>query len=99
MAAVNGQTGKVVGSVTTDKRKVAIWSAVIFLLLFALMCIPLIFLKGEPLMLFSSFMTVIPVLCGALIWKSRTKIQSLKESLSQSQSGSTFLFAEKRQVT
>ena len=97
---VNGQTGKIVGGVPFSKRKVTVTSAVIALLLFTIFCIPLLLLKGESLSIFTATVPPLILTLGcALAWNSIRKIKRLKETFTDTQSGSTFLYAKKRQVS
>lgn len=97
---VNGQTGKIVGAVPFSKRKIAATAAVTALLLFAVFCIPLLFLSGEYLAIFVAVGGPLLVTLGStLAWNARTNIKKLNEIFQYSQSGSTFLYAKKRQVS
>ncbi len=101
---INGQTGKVVGAVPFDKRKAVALGVTLFLTFLAVFMLPYLILDevGEQAKAaartFSLYAIPILMFLGApLIGIAGKRMKRLWDSIGDTQSGSIFLYAKKRQ--
>ena len=95
---VNGQTGKVVGALPYDRVKVSALGLTLVLLFMALLLVPFYMMEPSYRVAFGLYgTTVMVVLAASLLTLGTKKINRLKENISNTQSGTMFLYARKRQ--
>ncbi len=96
---INGQTGKMVGFLPVDKKKVILFSLLILIMITGAFCLPTILWDPYILMFFfSSFSTAFILLAIPPIAYSVRAIKRLLNYSRASRSKSTFMYAKNRQV-